>query len=280
MTAVDQIVATLHEAHGLDIARYDPDFLVGVLEKRLAETAGADAAAYARRLQGDAAEAQALLQALQIGYSEFFRSPLVFGVLEQLVLPGLVGVRERTRRSELRIWSAGCAAGQEAWSVAMLLDDLGTATGRDIPYRIFGTDHAADALAAAREGVYPNTEVQNVRLRHLRTCLVDQGETYTIVPRLRQKVSFCLHDLLDENASSPPAAIFGDFDLILCCNLLFYYRAGLRQVILRRLRHSLAPQGYLVTGEAERSLLESDAGFRAVAPPAAVFRKILPPLYR
>lgn len=268
----DQAIAVLHTIHGLDIGRFDPSFLTRIISDRQAAS-GEDATAYVRRLREDRTEADALAKAMQINFSDFFRSSLAFGLLQEMILPGLVERLGATGRSELRIWSAGCAAGQEAWTIAMLLDDLGGGTGRTIPYRVFGTDVAAEALAEAVRGRYSAAAVQNVKLRHLQSHFVPDGDGYAIAPHLRRRVSFSPHDLLDESTASPPSAIFGDFDLVLCCNVLFYYRPGLRQIILRRLQRSLAPHGFLLTGEAERHLPEKAGGFQAVLPPAAVFSR-------
>jgi chemotaxis methyl-accepting protein methylase len=121
--------------------------------------------------------------------------------------------------------------------------------------------------------VYDATAVRQVRLRHLRECFTQEGETYRVCFRLRERVHVCAYDLLDERSSSPPAGIYGDFDLIVCSNLLLYYRPEVRQAILARLHRALAATGYLVTGEAERGIVEQGLGFQTAALPAAVFQK-------
>jgi chemotaxis protein methyltransferase CheR len=180
--------------------------------------------------------------------------------------------RERFGGGEIRIWSAACAAGQEAYSVAILLEDMAAERGKPIPFRIIATDVSDAQLAIARKGVYDDDAVRNVRLRHLRRYFSEQGKAYVIAPGLRDRVDFSSYDLLDERSSSPPASIYGDFDIVLCCNLLFYYRPSVRRLILERVRRGLSPNGYLVTGEAERAIVQDAGGFRAMTPPTAVFR--------
>ncbi len=162
-----------------------------------------------------------------------------------------------------------------------MLDELLTVRASPISFRLIATDHAEAELAAARRGVYDEAAVRHVRLRHLRDYFRREGEAYVIAPRLRARVDFSAYDLLDEQLASPPAGIFGDFDLTLCCNLLFYYRPDRRRLILDRLQRSLSPHGYLVTGETERALVERSGGFHAVASPVAVFQPLarspLPP---
>jgi chemotaxis protein methyltransferase CheR len=81
--------------------------------------------------------------------------------------------------------------------------------------------------------------------------------------------------LLDDHSVCPPASIYGDFDLIICSNLLFYYRPDIRQFILNKAYNSLSPKGFLMTGEAERGIVEKNQGFRPIALSAAVYQKVL-----
>lgn len=218
------------------------------------------------------AEARELLDSLSISYSEFFRNPLTFAILETLILPILNQACAQSGRSEIRVWSAGCAAGQEAYSIAILLDEMLAERNSSISFRIFATDISVAGLESGQKGRYHIDALQNVRLKHLRGCFLQQGGYYQIIPRLRERIAFTVHDLLDEHSSCPPASIFGDFDLILCSNLLFYYQEETRRSILKKLQSCLSPHGYLVTGEVERTFVEQMNGFRAVAPPTAVFR--------
>jgi len=272
--AVAALLQGLAEAHGLDLTPYDTTFLQKTLDKRVAATGSASIAAYGGYLAEHRTDAVVLEQSLRIIYSEFFRNPLAFALLEQLILPGLIEAKARTDQGEIRVWSAGCATGQEAWSVAMLLDELtATAGAPPIAYRIFATDRSEPDLAQARTGHYSAEAVGNVQARRLRAHFSRHGDAFVIAPRLRARVEFSGDDLLDANSASPAASIYGDFDLVLCSNVLLYYRASARQFILDKLCHALAPGGYLVTGETERDIVAKHPGLRLVAPPAAVFQK-------
>lgn len=264
---LDALIEGLSRACAQDLTRYDPAFLAQSLERRLAATGAGSAAAYLARLAEDRAEAVAFYRSLSISHSEFFRTPLTFALLEALVLPAIAAARTRTGRPEIRVWSAGCAGGQEAYSLAILLAELAA------PHRIFASDIAEAELATARQGVYGEAALRNVPLRHLRACFEPHGGGFAILPRLRDAVDFSRHDLLDPRATCPAASIFGDFDLIFCCNVLIYYRPDVRRLILERLHGCLAPGGYLVVGEAERAMVEQAGGFAPLIPPAAVFQK-------
>lgn len=270
---LNEIISLMAHAHGRDLARFDRDFLRKTLQGRLTANGHPSPRAYADRLAQDPREAEGLWRALGITYSEFFREPLTFALLEQMVLPGLLQEMVELGRPELRLWSAAAADGQEAYSLAILLEDLCRARGQEAAFRIFATDIRQEGLCLGQQGLYPAQALQNIRLRHLEGCFTRQGEAYQVLPRLRQRVDFSLHDLLDHRLASPAASIYGDFDLVMCSNVLFYYRADIRGLILDKVGRSLRPGGYLVTGQAERAMVERAQGLRALTPVSTVFRK-------
>ena len=270
--SLEGFIRGMMSGQGLDISMYDESFLYASIRKRVVETGRRDVADYGAYLMENRAEADGFYRALCVGHSEFFRNPLTFAMLEQRILPTLMAEKKQAGHGEIRIWSAGCAAGQEAWSVAMLLEELGGAGEPPVPYRIFATDRSASELAVARGGVYSAEAVGNVRSRHLHDYFSPQGESFEVAARLRERVDFSCYDLLDAGSSSPDASIYGDFDLILCCNLLFYYRPEIRQQILGKLCRVLLPGGYFVTGEVERDTVTPQNDLRPVAMSAPVFQ--------
>jgi chemotaxis protein methyltransferase CheR len=270
--SVARLVKVLGRVYGRDVSAFDQGFLARCLERRQVATGLPGVAEYLAHLHYKPDEAEAFVASLQIGYSEFFRNPLTFAVLEQVVLPRLLE-RVGVDRGELRIWCAGCSTGEEAYSVAILLDEMVAARGRAVHCHIIATDTCAAGLVTARAGVYQSQSVQNLRQKHLDAYFTLAGHVYVIHPRLQDQVDFSVHDLLDQGTACPPASIFGDFDLVLCCNLLIYYRPEFRQRIIEKLLCCLGPSGFLVTGETERAMIEQIGGLRAVAPPAAVFQK-------
>lgn len=271
---IDELVAVLLQSQRRDISAFSERFLMTSLEKRMVATNLTETAAYLEYLGDTPEEAEYFLRSLNINYSAFFRNPLTYAVLEQVILPGLVGSEGDQRTSSIRIWSAGCAAGQEAWSVAILLESLAVARERPFPYRIIATDIADEALTQARQGVYNLAEVQNTPLKCVQAYFSVRGDTYEIIPALKAHVDFSTYDLLDEESSSPAASIYGDFDLVLCSNLLFYYRPDSQKRILDKVCRALRPGGYLVTGETERDIVRRKETLRTVMPFAPVFQKI------
>ncbi|MEI7836748.1 MAG: protein-glutamate O-methyltransferase CheR [Planctomycetota bacterium] len=270
---MNEIIAIMTDRHGLDVSPFEESFLAKSCQQRMEILGIPTVAAYHAYLAGSGEEAQALFQGLRVAHSEFFRNPLGFALLEQVVLPGLARARKADGGGKIRIWSAACAAGQEAYSLAILMNELVGERQNGLSYHIFATDVSPLQVALAAEGLYDPASMLNVRAKHLEACFTRQGEAWRIAPRLREAVDFSQYDLLDQCSGSPPRSIYGDFDLIVCSNLLFYYRPDFQRAILDKLYRALSPMGYLMTGEAERAIVEACPGFLPVAPPAAVFRK-------
>lgn len=272
---LDELIATLRLTKRLDITNYDESFLLRSLEKRRLATGCRTLKDYLELLLKENGEEEAFSYSLHVIYSEFFRDTLAFARLEKLILPRLLREKEKSGKSEIRVWSAGCAAGQEAWSVAILLDGLISTENRSVSYRIFASDQSEVDLATARLGVYGVETLQNVRLRHLDSSFVRQGSSFAIAPRIKERVDFSFYDLFDVNTTCPPSCIFGDFDLVLCRNVLFYYRPENQHFILDKLQHSMAPSGYLMTSKTEKLIVEKSGIFQAASPPVNDFFNIV-----
>lgn len=267
---IEVISSLMLETYGKDISAFGESFLLRTIEQRRKMTGIIDFEKYHDYLKANTDEAKALSDALLVNYSRFFRETMTYSLLENTVLASII--EEKAEGSELRIWSTGCSRGQEAYSIAILLNELADESGKEIRFRIFATDIAESMLEAAIAGVYDFDAVQNIRLKHLEKYFTKVGNKYIIAQRIKQNVHFSLYDILDQDTVHPPESIYGDFDLVICSNLLIYYEPELQQAILHRLGQSLAPKGYLVTGEAERMLVEPGEKLQPVMAFAPIFR--------
>jgi chemotaxis protein methyltransferase CheR len=252
---LDQIVRVVKQVGGNDISIFDDTFLVRTIEKRLPVTNCASFNQYLDLLEADYHEVELLNRSLIIPFSEFYRNPLTFSLLEQVILPKIIQRKSLTRQREIRVWSAACAGGQEAYSLAMILEELLPRSEKKMNYRIFATDLQETQLEEARRGSYTENVLGQVSLKRLNRWFEIKGNSFTIHPDLRANIDFSVFDLLDQQLHSPPSSIFGGFDLIFCANLLFYYKAEYRRTIIRKIGSSLANEGYIVTGETEREIL-------------------------
>ena len=261
----------LLQLHGIDISKYEDSFLHNALLKGASESRCATVEEYGELLRAQRPAADRFLQYLNIHYSEFMRNALTFAALEGIVLPSLIAKIKSGNRKELRIWCAACAAGQEAYSLAMLLEERRVSDPDAPSYRIFATDQSETEIQEALQGRYPATGIQNVSMRRVAAWFTEQGGVYTVREELRANIQFSVFDLFSEQSRFPPESIYGDFDLVLCANLLYYYKPEYRQVILDKARSAIARGGYLVTGETEREILLQNTHVEVI-PQSAIFR--------
>jgi len=267
---LNETIRVMKQTYEKDISMYDESFLLKSLERRWAANQVTEAGGYASYLAENSIEADAFYSSLNITYSKFFRNPLTFALIEQFVLPSLM--RQKQTGGEIRVWSAGCSGGQEAYSIAMLLNDLVDTTGKAFRFRIFATDISQAALGIAKKGSYDQEAIQNITLKQLHRYFVREDDKYTIVSELKEQINFSTYDLMDDFSANPPESIYGDFDIVFCSNLLFYYKPDLRRFIINKMRASMSDMGYLVTGEAEKAFLEKEGKLEMLIPSTPIFQ--------
>ncbi len=181
--------------------------------------------------------------ALTTNETLFFRDKQPFDVLRETVLPKLVNARRGA--GMLRIWSAACSSGQEAYSIAMILDEMGPQTA-GMKIEIIATDISERVIEQARKGVYSQFEVQRgLPVRLLLRHFTQDGARWRINPELGRNISFRTGNLLQ------PFRHLGMFDLILCRNVMIYFAEATKRDVLERLAQCLAPDGSLILGGAE-----------------------------
>ncbi len=259
----------LDQNYGVDLTRYEESFLNKTISKRISSLDLLFNNEYLIHVKNNENEVKELTNSLHVNFSEFFRNPLTFACLEQTVLPVLI----KKKNKEIRIWSSGCAAGQESYSLAILFDELISSAKSNIAYRIFATDINENVLTLAKKGVYQTPAVSKVSLKRIRTYFTQRGDTYTISTNLSECIDFSIFDMLQELPMVPSNSVFGNFDLVFCSNLLYYYRPEYQKRILEKIMTSLAPGGYLITGETEREIVKA-YNFREVFVNSAIFKKL------
>jgi len=204
---------------------------------------------YVRYLEEDPlgrAEVDEVIDALTVRKTEFFRNPAVFQALEDLVLPRLLA-----RPAGASVWSAGCATGEEPYSIAMvarsLARDAGEPAAGESSCYILGTDIVGDALATAREGSYPRAALEGVPERFRRFVHVVGGRAW-VREEVRAAVELTMHNLIHDDLPLPAS---GAWDVISCRNVLIYFGLEQSREVVGRLTEVLAPGGVLFLGHAE-----------------------------
>ncbi len=257
---------------GIDISKYEQSFLKNSIQKRIKDTSCDSFNEYFIFIEQSDEEAKSFVDSLHNSYSDFFRNPLTFAVLERIILPALVlRIAGSKLKKEIRIWSAATAAGQEAYSLAILLEELKNGEPNKFAYRIFATDQCDVQVNKARIGNYSPDELSNLNMKRLNKWFLKEGEIYTVKQELKENIDFSVFDLFSEQLSSPPASIFGGFDIVICANLLFYYKNDYREMIIKKIYSSLVKGGLLITGESEREILMNH-NCEEIFPRSAIFR--------
>lgn len=242
--ALRKICILLRAQTGHDFSQYKPSTIHRRIERRMAVHQIAVMDAYLRYLQQNPAEVEALFRDLLIGVTSFFRDPEAFKALEQQVLPKLFA--DKPVGSLVRFWSAGCSTGEEAYSIAILLQEYLETTQQRFMVQVFATDIDRQAIATARSGLYPasiTADVSPERLARFFTAEAD-GSAYRIHKSIRDMLVFSEQDVIKD----PP---FSKLDCILCRNLLIYMGGELQKKLVPLFHYALAPRGFLFLGTSE-----------------------------
>jgi chemotaxis protein methyltransferase CheR len=240
----------VYQEAGIYLGPNKKALLIGRLSRRLRELGGLSHGDYLHQVEGDAAERLLLLDALCTHETRFFREPRHFEFLEREVLPrwraqGTPGLGGR----RVRVWSAGCSTGEEAFSLAMVLRfHLPAQEGWEI--EILATDLSTKILEQARQMLWKVDRAQEIPTRYLKAFMLrgtgSQEGWMKAGPELRPLVQFQRVNLHEERLP-----VVGRFDLLFCRNVFIYFDARSKARALDRLVDHLAPQGYLFVGHAE-----------------------------
>ena len=253
-------VATLVRQRSAIQLERGKEYLVESRLAPLARSAGAaDVDAYVRGMRADITKHDIVVEALTTNETSWFRDLNPFTALRSTVVPDLVS----RGKFQMRIWSAACSTGQEAYSIAMILAD----NFPSVRASIVATDLAEQVLTKGRSGRYTQLEINRglpapMLVKHFER----QGPTFEISSALRSQVVFRKHNLLD----NPPVG--GQFDIVFLRNVLIYFDVATKRDVLRRIRNSLAPGGYLFLGAAETTIGVDETWERLQLGASSVYR--------
>ena len=241
-------------------SNYKEDYIKRRILSRMRLTNTADFEAYHKYLLATPEEVDLLRNALTINVTKFFRDPEVFEVLRREVLPDLAA-----RHGSIRIWCAGCATGEEPYSLAILAHDL--AALRDgVNVTIYATDIDAVVLEKAKAGIYDRKALENVDERQLRRHFISREDgTFEVRPHLKEIIKFRQHDLM----SGVPIARY--LDAVSCRNVTIYFTERQKNELTRLFHGALAVDGYYVMGKTEYLGREVEHLFK----PYNIMQKIL-----
>jgi two-component system CheB/CheR fusion protein len=241
-TVLPAVCDVLLQETGHNFRHYKTTTLIRRTLRRIQVLRVGSAREYLERLKIDRAEADQLFKDLLINVTAFFRDPEAFAALARDVLPPLFADRAAT--DPVRVWVPGCATGEEAYTLAILVREHLDTIGHSVPVQIFATDLDDEALKIARLGVYPVGIADEVGPERLRRFFVKKGQQYHVAKEVRELCLFSLHNLIND----PP---FGKLDLISCRNLLIYLGPHLQKKLVPLFHYALRPGGFLFLGPTE-----------------------------
>jgi len=260
----ERLLDYIRESRGFDFGGYKRTTLLRRVAKRMSQVGVKDYAAYLEYLEAQPGEFAALFNTILINVTSYFRDAAAWEYLQQEILPRIIASKERYE--PIRVWSAGVASGQEAYSVAMLLcETLGASEYRQRA-KIYATDVDDDALSRARQGRAEQKELEEVPAALREKYFEAEGNHYVLRGDLRRSLIFGRHDLLQD-------APISRIDLLICRNTLMYFESEAQTRILARLHYALTEKGYLFLGKAEMLLRRTEL-FAPVDIKQRVFSKI------
>ena len=244
-----EIFLLLRRHTGHDFSLYKHNTIIRRIQRRMQVLAFANMPSYIAHLRDHPAEIEALFKELLIGVTHFFRDPEAFDLFEHQILPELMA--SKTSGDALRVWVPGCATGEEAYSIAMLLHEHAARSRTQLKLQIFATDIDPRALETARLGVYSESISVDVSPDRLNHYFSHQEHRYVIDKQLRETCIFSEHNLIKD----PP---FSRLDLISCRNLLIYLTSELQQKLMPLFHYAIRPGGMLWLGPSESIMSSSD----------------------
>jgi len=248
---VQKIVAKLYAISGIDFNHYRINTLTRRIEARMVKLNVRNCSDYLDYLGSTDGEASGLIDTIAINVSSFFRNPIVFEILQQTIIPKIYAEKSAAEWSDVRVWSAGCATGEEAYSIAILLHKFCKKEKWASNATIFATDIDQTALEKAADGVYARAQFSETKLSVLDDYFQEEAGQYRVSPEITKLVQFSFDDLVSEKTQSPVESIFGSFDIILCRNVMIYFEKELQKIVYQKLISNLAPNGYLILGDSE-----------------------------
>ncbi len=239
--ALSRLFQMLREHQGVDFSLYKPSTVVRRIERRITINHIDSIEEYLRYCQRYPSEIEQLLKEMLIGVTSFMRDPEAYQLLREAYLPDLL---QRHEEQEVRIWTAGCSSGEEAYSLAIVVNEILQQLQIDKEIKIFATDLDRDAIQIASIGLYPEAVINDLPRDLLEKYFVMTDKGYQVIRPLREQIVFAQHNLLKD----PP---FTKIDLVSCRNLLIYFQQSSQMKVLDLFNFSLVPQGLLFLGSSE-----------------------------
>ncbi|MEO6524336.1 MAG: CheR family methyltransferase [Mucilaginibacter sp.] len=249
-----EIFSLIKSSLPLDFSDYKRPTIIRRIKRRMVAHNFNKVSTYKDYLTDNAVEIALLANDFLISVTSFFRDPEAFKIIEETVIPVIV---KKNNTEVLKIWVAGCATGEEAYSMAILIKEYLNKHPKNIEVKIFASDISKAALDTAAKGIYPESIIKMVSKERLQQFFTREGTGYKVKHDIRKMLIFAQHDL----TKNPP---YCNIDLISCRNLLIYLNVALQQKVFSLLHFGLKQGGYLFLGPSESASVIKD-GFNEIS---------------
>jgi chemotaxis protein methyltransferase CheR len=255
----------IREDRGLDFHHYHQDLLKRRVAIRLRSTGLSSYSDYLLLLMKNAEEYDQLFETLCINVSEFFRDPEVWDTLK-ILLMNMLRQKKNDHNPFIRIWSAGCANGEEPYSIAIMLKEIMETEKASFQVEIAATDVDKKCMKFAQKGVYLKSALKNVSKDLINKYFTPEEDGYKIKPEIKQMIAFSYLDLTSSD-------LIKNADIVFCRNVFIYFDRDLQEQLLMKFFNALKPQGYLVMGKSETLIREAKEIFSEVDLNARLYRR-------
>ncbi|MDD3043116.1 MAG: protein-glutamate O-methyltransferase CheR [Methanosarcinaceae archaeon] len=239
-----QLKKYIKESTGFNCDQYKDAHFRRRIKVRMRLTNSNNYSEYIHVLEEERTEQKNLIDTLTINVTDFFRNHETFRIIEEEILPTLIKSRSSSLFKTIRIWSAGCAAGEEAYSIAILLHKLLKNDVGKYRINIIGTDLDVISLKKARKGIYNEIEMRNVDKKTRECYFQKMGDSYQVIDELKDLIHFKQHDML----SGPKISYF---DMIICRNVMIYFKKEIQEQLYLDFYQALNNGGFFIIGKSE-----------------------------
>lgn len=258
-----EILDRVYKERGFDFRQYKESSLTRRIERRLHATKAESYKDYIIRLDADPAEYDKLIDIFLINVTEFFRDKEAFDIIKNEALPDII---ENNIKPKLKIWSAGCATGEEVYSIAIIADEILGNRRDGFGVSIYGTDIDRHSLAKAEEGIYKSVIVKDNIPSEILSKYFDINGSIGIKEFVKRNCFFVFHDLVSDKP-------FNEVDLVLCRNVAIYFERSLQEKIYMDFYNALNEGGYLFLGKAETLIGPARERFNVIDKRWKIYKK-------
>lgn len=260
--ALTKIIMLIREYSGIDFSFYKTNTIIRRIEKRIGINQLYDLESYISYLEDNSEEIEILYKELLIGVTRFFRDKEAFDILQEKTIPKIL--ENATDKTQIRVWSAGCSTGEEAYSTAILFREYMDENHIEADVKIFATDLDQQSVEYAGVGIYPENVISDISPERISKYFKKIEGKYQVSEKIRRMVVFATQNIIKD----PP---FSKLDLILCRNMLIYFKPETQKKILSMFYFSLRSSGFLFLGSSE-SIGEYSTGFAPVSVKWKIFK--------